>query len=199
MWLKYWAVLVSAFVSASALGQKATPAEMAQVPEYCRYTQTFREEYGRDAHAQNLAHWNSVLGAEQFSNLHHYCYGMIQLMRAQDYRITPQRRANILGQALGDIDYSINRVPPDYVLLPEMYTKRARVLVLQKKVVDAVDSFMKAISLKPDYWPPYAELSDLYKANGDRTKAQAILEEGLKNIPGSKTLEARMKALGEKH
>ena len=58
-----------------------------------------------------------------------------------------------------------------------------------------VQDLERAIRLKADYWPAYAELSDYYKSTGDRAKAREVLETGLARAPGAKGLERRMAEL----
>jgi hypothetical protein len=55
-----------------------------------------------------------------------------------------------------------------------------------------VQALEQAIALKSDYWPPYAQLSDFYKANGDPGKARETLEKGLALTPDAKALNRRL-------
>ena len=53
----------------------------------------------------------------------------------------------------------------------------------------------RAISLKPDYWPPYAELSDHFKSTGEIDKARSTLEMGLAKSPDATALKRRLTEL----
>ena len=48
--------------------------EMALVPKYCVYTQTFREGDPRGDDPQMISAWTAQLGP-MFIHLHHYCAG----------------------------------------------------------------------------------------------------------------------------
>jgi hypothetical protein len=56
----------------------------------------------------------------------------------------------------------------------------------------------RAAELKPDYWPPYAYMSDYYRETGDRAKAREVLEAGLQRIPESQGLRTRLAELDSK-
>ena len=53
----------------------------------------------------------------------------------------------------------------------------------------------RGIDLKPDYWPPYAYLSDYYKKIGDVVSAREWLEKGLSVTPDAKGLKSRLAEL----
>jgi uncharacterized protein HemY len=54
----------------------------------------------------------------------------------------------------------------------------------------------RAIEFKRDYWPAYAQLSDLYKAQGDTAKAREALQAGLLHSPDASALTRRLSELG---
>jgi hypothetical protein len=64
----------------------------------------------------------------------------------------------------------------------------------------AAEKYKLAVQNDPSYHVPYLRLADLYKAQGKKDEAKAILEEGLKveAITGSQRseLEAKLKSLG---
>jgi tetratricopeptide (TPR) repeat protein len=64
-------------------------------------------------------------------------------------------------------------------MLPEVRTKRAASLLYLGRAPEAIEEFGRAIELKPDYWPPYAALSDYYKQQRDVKEAKLWLERGL--------------------
>jgi tetratricopeptide (TPR) repeat protein len=56
----------------------------------------------------------------------------------------------------------------------------------------AVPELERAIELKPDYWPPYVQLSDYYKESGQTALAREMLEKALSHSPGVETLKQRL-------
>ncbi len=60
-----------------------------------------------------------------------------------------------------------------------------------------LESIEKAISIKPDYWLPYAMASDFYKVKGDLERARKWLRRGLQASPRAQPLESRLAGLGE--
>jgi tetratricopeptide (TPR) repeat protein len=61
----------------------------------------------------------------------------------------------------------------------------------------AIEPLELAARIKPDYWPPYAHLSDQYKEAGDLKKAREWLETGLTHSPDANGLQRRLKELDD--
>ena len=59
----------------------------------------------------------------------------------------------------------------------------------------AVPDLERAIDLKPDYWPPYVQLSDYYKESGQIALAREVLEKALAQSPDVETLKQRLAEL----
>jgi hypothetical protein len=55
----------------------------------------------------------------------------------------------------------------------------------------AMVELQRAITLKPDYWPPYVAISDYYKDAGEFGKAREWLEKGLR-FASTKALKNRI-------
>ena len=100
-----------------------------------------------------------------------------------------------MSDSIGEFDYVITRAPEDFILLPEILTKKGENLVRLGKGPVGVTQFERAMELKPDYWPPYAYMSDYFKDAGDPKKAREILEKGLSNAPDAKALQRRLAEL----
>lgn len=96
-----------------------------------------------------------------------------------------------LTDSIGEFDYVITRVSDDFILLPEILTKKGENLILLGKGQVGILELERAIELKPDYWPPYAHLSDYFKSLGDLKMAREVLERGLSLSPESKGLLRR--------
>jgi len=97
-----------------------------------------------------------------------------------------QERLHNLGRSIGEFNYVIDRAPRDFPLLPEILTRKGENLIKLRRAPEGVRALFQAIELKPDYWPPYAHISDYYKSFGEIAKARELLEEGLANAPNTK-------------
>ena len=176
--------------------QNWTDGELALTPEYCTDTMGFK--YG-DAYSTNTspraASWVALMG-KGFWSMHHYCWGLINLRRTLATAGRPElRRGNLLG-VLGDYQYVINYVPPNFVLLPEIYTKVGDVHVLLSDFSAAFDAYKHARNLKPDYWPAYTQWADVLIKSGQKEEAKGLLRVGLQYTPGTPALVDRYRALG---
>ena len=172
--------------------------EMARVPRYCQYTLVFRDAIpGNTDKAAMFNAWKAQVG-ESFVHMHHYCAGLIKMDRALFRSRDRQSRTFYLNDAIIEYDYVINRVPDEYVLLPEILTKKGEALMHLERDPLAIFTFERAIELKRDYWPPYAHLSDHYLKAGDRKKARETLEAGLAADPAATALRRRLAELDGK-
>ena len=58
-----------------------------------------------------------------------------------------------------------------------------------------IQELERAIELNPDYWPPYAHMSDYYKSKGEIKTAREWLEKGLVTSPDARGLTRRLAEL----
>ena len=130
-----------------------------------------------------------------FNDMHHYCWGLMYTNRALLLARTQRMRAQYLGSSIGEFDYVIQRAQPDLKLLPEILTKKGENLIWLERGPEGIAELERAIALKPDYWPPYAAMSDYYTRIGDLAKARERLEEGLSASPDTKALMRRLAEL----
>jgi tetratricopeptide (TPR) repeat protein len=192
-------VLAGAAASASAAGIPGYPEnireydarEVSMLPRYCVYTQDFRNHIPGGGNLDEIRRWRSKMG-NAFEAMHHYCWGLMETNRAMLLARNPQDRKFYLGSAIGNFDYVIHNSPPDFIMLPEILTRKGENLLRLGRSAQAVQALEQAIALKSDYWPPYAQLSDFYKANGDPGKARETLEKGLALTPDAKALNRRL-------
>lgn len=168
--------------------------EVAMLPSYCPYTQLFRDHVPGGNDQEMIRNLTARLGSI-FNDLHHYCYGLMKMNRAVLLARDSTTKRFYLNDAVGEYDYMILRAKPDFVLLPEILTKKGETLLHLGRGSVAVFEFERAIELKRDYWPAYARLADYYKDNGQRQKAREILEDGLKAAPDTKALQRRLREL----
>lgn len=170
------------------------PREVALLPPYCKFTQLFNERVPGGNNPAEFARWRTIMG-DTFIHMHHYCYGLMYLHRAAVLARSAEVRAFNLRSAIVEFDYVIDRAPADFVLLPEILTKKGEALVLQGRSALALAELERAIELRPDYWPPYARMSDYYRSVGEIEKARAILERGLARAPDAQGLRRRLAEL----
>jgi tetratricopeptide (TPR) repeat protein len=164
------------------------------LPRYCIYTQGFRDNVPGGNNAAEIKRWTLVMGPT-FNAMHHYCFGLMKTNRANLLVRDEHFRTFYLRSSLGEFDYVIDRAPPNFRLLPEILTKKGENLIHLDKGPEGVSELERAIALKPDYWPPYAALSDYYRKIGDLAKARTTLEEGLSVTPDVNALKRRMAEL----
>ena len=168
--------------------------EVAMLPRYCIYTQHFREFVPGGNNPEEIQRWGSMMG-ETFHHLHHYCYGLMFFNRATLLAREAHVRRFYLGNAIKEFDYVLQRAPQEFILLPEVLTKKGETFIKQNRGALAAEPLERAIGLKPDYWPPYAYLSDYYRETGDFKRARQILEAGLSAAPDAKGLQRRLSEL----
>jgi len=173
------------------------PREVALLPRYCIYTQLFRDHVPGGNDKATIDSWDARLGPT-FHQLHHFCWGIMQTNRAMLLATDRQTREFYLAAANGNFDYVIERSPPEFILLPEILAKKGENLIRLGKGQLALVELQRAAELKPDYWPPYAYMSDYYREIGDRAKAREVLEAGLQRIPESQGLRTRLAELDSK-
>jgi tetratricopeptide (TPR) repeat protein len=165
------------------------PRELAMLPRYCMYTQPYRARV--PGSPEEVKRWTLVMGPN-FNDIHHYCWGLMYTNRAVNLARSERMRTHYLGRSIAEFDYVIQRVPPDFKLLPEILTRKGENLIRLDKGTQGISEFERAIALKPDYWPPYAAISDYYMKIGNLAKARVWLEQGLSVTPDVKALKRRM-------
>ena len=174
------------------------PREVALLPPYCKYTQLFRERVPGGSNVEESQRWQALFGPTFFA-MHHYCWGLMKWNRGVLLARTSVAKNAYLRYAIEEFDYVIQRAPDEFILLPEILTKKGEVLIRLGKGPIALISLERAAELKPDYWPPYAHMSDYYKSTGDMAKAREWLERGLSFSPDAPALKRRLAELGEGH
>ena len=130
-----------------------------------------------------------------YEHLHHYCWGLMKTNRALLFTRTQQFRTFYLNDAIKEFDYVIERAPRTFILLPEIFTKKGENLIRLGRGPLGLQELQRAIEFKPDYWPPYAGISDYFKETGNLAQAREWLEKGLSVTPDVKALQSRMATL----
>lgn len=168
--------------------------EVAMLPTFCRYTQGFRDSVPGGLNDEMIRRYRALLG-DAFHHLHHYCWGLMETNRATILSRNTAGSQAYLNSAIGNFDYVIKRAPRDFLLLPEIINKKGENLVRLGRGPVGLLAFEEAATLKPDYWPPYANMSDYYKQAGDVQKAREVLEQGLSLAPDTPALQRRLAEL----
>ena len=168
------------------------PRDFPMLPEYCKHTLVFSSAVPGGGPDFEL--WKTRMGPT-FHHMHHYCYGLVQTHRALFFSRKREERISFLWDSLNEFDYVIRNAPSHFVMLPEIHTKKGENLIRLGEGARAIREFLRAIELKPDYWPPYAYISDYYKEVGDVVSAREWLEKGLSVSPNTKALTQRLAEL----
>jgi tetratricopeptide (TPR) repeat protein len=168
--------------------------EVAMLPMFCKFTQDFRGHVAGGDNKDEIARLRAVLG-DAYEHMHHYCWGLMKTNRGVLLARDPQIRRAYLTDSIGEFDYVIGRAPPDFVLLPEILTKKGENLIRLGKGPNGVLELERAAELKPDYWPPYAQLADYYKSVGEPNKAMEVVQRGLMYSPDAVALSRRLQEL----
>jgi tetratricopeptide (TPR) repeat protein len=175
--------------------------EMSMLPEYCKYTLEFRIKVEGGNDPARIQHWKKLFenvssgnsGATNiFDAIHHYCWGLSKVNYSKFWARSAQERLFYLGDSITEFDYVIKYASPGDKMLPEIHTKKGESLIAIGKFPLALVELERAIELKPDYWPPYAVMSDYYQDAGNIKMARQVLERGLSSSPDAKALTRRL-------
>jgi tetratricopeptide (TPR) repeat protein len=168
--------------------------EVAMLPRYCVHTQLFRDRIPGGNNPAEIQRWTDAMGPA-YSAMHHYCWGLMRTNRALFLARDKQTRDFYLSSSIGEFDYVLQRVQPGFALRPEILTKKGENLLKLGNGAAGVMVLKEATDLKPDYWPPYAALSDYFKSSGESSRAREWLDKGLKAAPDSRALRIRLQEL----
>ena len=196
--IRYLAIGIVFFTCTSTLASKpenVTPGEISLLPTYCIDTMGFG--YG-DAYTNTsprAGKWVAMMG-KSFWAMHHFCWALIDVRRAASMSSRSPVKAGTLARAVANYQYTINNSTPNFILLPEIYTKMGEAELLLSHIGAASDAFQRARELKPDYWPPYASWAEVLVRSGQKAEAKRHLKLGLEYAPDAKVLIDQYRALG---
>lgn len=174
----------------------ATEAEMQLLPRYCPYTKWFDTPAGY--FNERAKYWRNLMGSDGFQHMHHHCWGLLKMARSQKANLSKLERTGLRESALGDYMYVISKSPPNFIMLPEVYTKAGSVELLLQNPNKANENFARARQQKPDYWPAYSLWAEYLMKIGKRAEALEIVTSGLQKSPGVKVLLEQYRTLGGK-
>lgn len=179
----------------TAVPGNITEAEIKLLPSYCPDTQVFADGDARTT--PRGKYWISRMGPT-FGAMHHYCWGLINMSRSRRAGVPENERRQQWETARGDFLYVVKHSTPDFILLPEIYTRIGEVELLLKNPDRAKEAFAKARALKPDYWPAYSHWAEFLMKIGRRPEALKIVGAGLVYSPDAKVLLEQFRLLGGK-
>lgn len=176
----------------------ATDTEMALVPSYCKDTQGFGYGDATTNTSPRAGHWVSLMG-KTFWAMHHYCRGLIKRNRAMKSGLRFEERQHLLKSAIDEYDYVLNNnKDPDFILLPEIYTRIGEASILTSNPSAAERAFARAREIKADYWPAYSHWAEYLIQKGKRAEAKQLVKNGLEQSPNAKVLIDQYRLLGGK-
>lgn len=168
---------------------KMTEAEYLLLPEYCKAQGNVSERYYQKYfRAERTRQWQSGFGGN-YQHYHHYCWSIVAIARAYKASTSATARESMSKGAIHDIEYVLERSSPDFILLPEIYTKLGEAYLLARDDRNAEAAFRKAWEIKPSYWRPYVWWAQRLIQLGKMHEALAVAEEGQKNAPNVKALD----------
>lgn len=195
LWILCIAILVP-IIAEAAKPEDWTEAEVNMAAPYCIDTMGFRYNDAVYNTSPRAPHWVSIMG-QSFWAMHHYCWALVNLNRAQRASMPTSQRQHLRKTAIDDMRYVLSKAPKDFLMLPEIYTSMGNTYLLLGDTKNAEKVFKAAMTLRPEYWPPYARWAEHLIIRGNaREEARSVIREGLTHAPGSKTLLALWQELG---
>ena len=159
-------------------GGEITDEELALLPPWCNYTQTFR-----GASKNNKAYFDYMKKyGGSWSHIHHYCWAMAGMMRFDREPIGSQHRGSLLRSAIGNVDYSLERSSEDFAFWYEMMNHKARLLQRGRKLDDAVKVATRAMQKQPARLDAYVTLVDILGQAKRPADAKKVLEQAAQNV-----------------
>jgi tetratricopeptide (TPR) repeat protein len=187
-WLAVSVLVVNHVVVPAATPTNITAGEIALLPDYCPLTQTFTKDAHHDAANRSPTRLLFERLGPSFIGLHHYCWGLIHVMRAKQAGVSAYDKRAMYGFAIDEYKFAIRYSTPDFALLPELYLRVGEANVELQDYGQAFDAFSKSRALKLDYWPPYLRWASVLLHLGKQAEALAHLEEGLRIMPNERAL-----------
>ncbi len=168
-----------------------TPGELALMPAFCQDVQTVNGWEQGVRESPRAPYWVSKMG-RSFWDMHHYCWASIAVHRSKQPGLNQNQRDHLIETAIDDYYYVVRRAPPEMALMPELYYLIGDSYKLLRRYGQAIEAYKMSRSLKADYWPAYAGHADILMLSNLRGEARAVLQEGLRVIPGEVALQSRL-------
>jgi len=125
--------------------QKITPTEFQALPDYCQTKLYYHNRKGGEGRkSKTWQKWRQVFGSD-YSHLHHYCWGVVKLVRATAVISDEQKKINLSKSATNEFSYMIKKVPPNSRFLWIYHQKKGEALLMQNKFDQAQIEFKKSL------------------------------------------------------
>ena len=191
-----WVAMLFTSTGHAVRPQNVSSGEIAMLPAYCIDTEGFMHGPENSASQSPRApEWVAKMG-RSFWAMHHYCWGLVNFNRLRFGRADTNNKRYFAKQIADEYRYVIEHSTPNFVLLPEIWARIGEASLLAGDIGGAMDAYAKSRSIKPDYPPAYVQWAEFQMNNNRRDEARALIEEGLKNIPGFKPLLDLQRKLG---
>ena len=197
-------LLVLAAGLAHAEPEDITMGDLALVHPICLHVQaipiTGWTRLARES--PQSAYWNARIGGtDMLWHMHHYCWALIHLRRAEGPGVSPEQRKYLRGVAIADFYYVVRQAqrlpkPASFLMLPELLYRIADTQALLGNLPAAIAAFEQSRAVKPYYWPPYLGHAQTLEKVGLRKEALRILEQGLQLMPDEPNLSSAFKRMG---
>lgn len=201
---KHFWLLLLVFGLAKAEPENITMGDLALTHPICFHVQaipiTGWTRLARESPQSN--YWDAKIGgSEMLWAMHHYCWALIHLRRADGPSVTPEERKYLRGVAISDFYYVVRHAqrlsnPASFLMLPEILHRIGDAYALLENTSGAITAYEQARTVKPDYWPPYLGHAQLLEKVGLRKQAVRALEQGLQIMPDEPNLSAALKRMG---
>ncbi|MBL8339948.1 MAG: tetratricopeptide repeat protein [Rubrivivax sp.] len=177
-----------------------TPGEVSLTHPVCEDAQGMPAGWVQHfRHSPRAPYWEGLLG-KTFWDVHHYCWALIHMQRAQRPGVPKQERDHTMRVAIRDYYYVIHaarRNGDDKMpLLPELFYRSGEAYVLLGEYPQAIAEFERSREAKADYWPPYVAQASLHHKLGMVAQARELLESGLKLMPDDPNLQEALRKIG---
>lgn len=141
--------------------------------------------------------WRKLYGEAHLWN-NHTCYGINRINRYFRSSKQGEKRYH-LQMAMQDLNYSVDHLPQQFPVMPEILYYRGLVHKLQGNVAGALADWQRSISLDGRYVKSIVDLADLYAGQMKKPdQALELVTQGLRDNPESKALQNRYTRYGGK-
>lgn len=189
------ALLMTGLGMAVAKPSNVTDGEIALLPSFCIDTMGFKYGDASSNTSPKAKYWVGLMGRD-FWHMHHYCWALVSIRRADSAGRPAQERRAYRESAVNDLGYVLQNSKPGFVMLPEVLVILGNVYLSLGNVGAADGAYVNARQLKPDYWPAYSEWVAYLVKSGLKPQAKQLARTGLEHVPDSKVLQDQYVSLG---
>ena len=173
------------------LNPAGTPAEQALLPRYC---QVKLKDDNTTPEAKSFV---SQFGFANWLHLHHYCYALNYLNRANKAG-GAKARDSLRRSAAADYRYVLGKSRPDFWMRPQLLVELGRLHIQLNEPDKAIPLFRDAIASSRSYVPGYVALVAQLRGANSNSAALDVATEGLRHVPDSEVLRKAYLELGGK-